>query len=124
VRGWLFLSLICTGSLLAVTGLRQFFIEPLGTSSSNSVWFLIQVLPLLLTLPGALRGQLRSMFLLCLVSSLYFIHAVLVINDEPLFLIASAELLFSLGLAVCTAVFVRKRRELDAESGPNISSEP
>jgi uncharacterized membrane protein len=58
------------------------------------------------------------------VSSLYFIHAVLVINDEPLFLIASAELLFSLGLAVCTAVFVRKRRELDAESGPNISSEP
>jgi uncharacterized membrane protein len=124
VRGWLFLSLICTGSLLAVTGLRQFFIEPLGTSSSNSVWFLIQVLPLLLPLPGALRGQLRSMFLLCLVSSLYFIHAVLVINDEPLFLIASAELLFSLGLAVCTAVFVRKRRELDAESGPNTPSEP
>ena len=124
MRGWLFLSLICTGSLLAVTGLRQFFIEPLGTSSSNSVWFLIQVLPLLLPLPGALRGQWRSMFLLCLVSSLYFIHAVLVINDEPLFLIASAELLFSLGLAVCTAVFVRKRRELDAESGPNISSEP
>lgn len=124
MRGWLFLSLICTGSLLAVTGLRQFFIEPLSTSSSNSVWFLIQVLPLLLPLPGALRGQLRSMFLLCLVSSLYFIHAVLVINDEPLFLIASAELLFSLGLAVCTAVFVRKRRELDAESGPNISSEP
>jgi uncharacterized membrane protein len=124
VRGWLFLSLICTGSLLAVTGLRQFFIEPLSTSSSNSVWFLIQVLPLLLPLPGALRGQLRSMFLLCLVSSLYFIHAVLVINDEPLFLIASAELLFSLGLAVCTAVFVRKRRELDAESSPNISSEP
>jgi uncharacterized membrane protein len=124
VRGWLFLSLICTGSLLAVTGLRQFFIEPLGTRSSNSVWFLIQVLPLLLPLPGALRGQLRSMFLLCLVSSLYFIHAVLVINDEPLFLIASAELLFSLGLAVCTAVFVRKRRELDAESSPNISSEP
>ena len=124
MRGWLFLSLICTGSLLAVTGLRQFFIEPLGTRSSNSVWFLIQVLPLLLPLPGALRGQLRSMFLLCLVSSLYFIHAVLVINDEPLFLIASAELLFSLGLAVCTAVFVRKRRELDAESGPNISSEP
>lgn len=124
MRGWLFLSLICTGSLLAVTGLRQFFIEPLSTSSSNSVWFLIQVLPLLLPLPGALRGQLRSMFLLCLVSSLYFIHAVLVINDEPLFLIASAELLFSLGLAVCTAVFVRKRRELDAESSPNISSEP
>lgn len=124
MRGWLFLSLICAGSLLAVTGLRQFFIEPLSTSLSNSVWFLIQVLPLLLPLPGALRGQLRSMFLLCLVSSLYFIHAVLVINDEPLFLIASAELLFSLGLAVCTAVFVRKRRELDAESGPNTPPEP
>ena len=115
MRGWLFLSLVCAGSLLPVTGLRQFFIEPLNTSSSNVIWFLIQVLPLLAPLPGALQGHLRSMFILCLVSSLYFIHAVLVINDEPLFFVALVEMFFALGLGVCTAVFVRKRREQDAE---------
>ncbi len=120
MRGWLFLSLVCAGSLLAVTGLRQFFIEPLASSSSNSVWFLIQILPLLLPLPGALRGQVRGMFLLCLVSSLYFIHAVLVINDEHLFLVALLEMIFALGLGICTAVFVRKRRELDATSNNDI----
>ena len=47
-----------------MTGLRQFFIEPLATPSSNGIWFLIQVLPLLLPMPGALRGELRSMFML------------------------------------------------------------
>ena len=114
MRGWLFLSLVCVGSLFAVTGMRQFFIEPLATSSSNGIWFLIQVLPLLLALPGALRSELSSMFVLCLISSLYFIHAVLVISDDRLFLVATVELLFALGLGISSAVFVRKRREHDA----------
>ena len=106
MRGWLFLSLVCAGSLLAVTGLRQFFIEPLNTSSSNVIWFLIQVLPLLAPLPGALQGQLRSMFILCLVSSLYFIHAVLVINDEPLFFVALVEMFFACALEDATTTSV------------------
>ena len=114
MRGWLFLSLVCVGSLFAVTGMRQFFIEPLATSSSNGIWFLIQVLPLLLALPGALKSELSSMFMLCLISSLYFIHAVLVISDDRLFLAATVELLFALGLGISSAVFVRKRREHDA----------
>ena len=116
MRGWLFLSLVCVGSLFAVTGMRQFFIEPLATSSSNGIWFLIQVLPLLLALPGALKSELSSMFMLCLISSLYFIHAVLVISDDRLFLAAMVELLFALGLGISSAVFVRKRREHDAAS--------
>ncbi|MBK87683.1 MAG: hypothetical protein CMQ44_02390 [Gammaproteobacteria bacterium] len=116
MRGWLFLSLVCVGSLFAVTGMRQFLIEPLNTPSSNAVWFLLQVLPLLLALPGALRGELRSMFMLCLISSLYFIHAVLVITDDRLFLAAAVELFFSLGLGISSAIFVRKRREQDAAS--------
>lgn len=114
MRGWLFLSLVCAGSLLAATGLRQFFIEPLATVSSNGIWFLIQVLPLLLPMPGALKGDLRSMFVLCLVSTLYFIHAVLVITDDHLFLVSSVEMFFSVGLGISAAIFVRKRRELDA----------
>ena len=116
MRGWLFLSLVCAGSLLAATGLRQFFIEPLATTSSNAIWFLIQVLPLLLPMPGALRGELRSMFMLCLVSTLYFIHAVLVITDDRLFGVAAVELFCALGLGASSAIFVRKRRELDARS--------
>ena len=67
-------------------------------------------------MPGALRGELRSMFMLCLVSTLYFIHAVLVITDEQLFLVAAIELFFALGLGVSSAIFVRKRRELDAST--------
>ena len=116
MRGWLFLSLVCAGSLLAVTGLRQFFIEPLASPSSNGIWFLIQVLPLLLPMPGALRGELRSMFMLCLISTLYFIHAVLVITDQRLFLFAAIELFFALALGISSAIFVRKRRELDAST--------
>jgi len=116
LRGWLFLSLVCVGSLFAVTGMRQFFIEPLANASSNGIWFLIQVLPLLLALPGALKSELSSMFMLCLISCLYFIHAVLVISDDRLFLAATVELLFALGLGISSAVFVRKRREHDAAS--------
>ena len=67
-------------------------------------------------MPGALRGELRSMFMLCLVSTLYFIHAVLVISEEKLFLVAAIELFFALGLGVSSAIFVRKRRELDAST--------
>ena len=77
MQGWLFLTFIMVGSLLGITGLRQFFIDPLPTTTLNAVWFFIQVLPLLLCLPSALRGQLKGMFFLCLVSTLYFIHGVL-----------------------------------------------
>ena len=67
-------------------------------------------------MPGALRGELRSMFMLCLVSTLYFIHAVLVITDERLLLVAVIELFFALGLGVSSAIFVRKQRALDAST--------
>ena len=67
-------------------------------------------------MPGALKGELRSMFMLCLVSTLYFIHAVLVISEEQQCLFASIELFFALGLGISSAIFVRKRRELDAST--------
>jgi hypothetical protein len=40
----------------------------------------------------------------------------LVISDEQLFLVAAIELFFALGLGVSSAIFVRKRRELDAST--------
>ena len=44
MQGWLFLTFIMVGSLLGITGLRQFFIDPLPTTPLNAVWFFIQVL--------------------------------------------------------------------------------
>ena len=102
------------GSLIGVTGMRQFFVEPLPDPSVNAIWFVLQILPLLLCLPAALRGQLKGMFFLCLVSTLYFIHGVLIVFDPALFYWAVAELFFSLALCGITALFVRKLREFNA----------
>jgi len=114
VKGWLFLSLMMVGSLFAMTGLRQFFIEPLEDPGVNAAWFLIQLLPLLLPLPGMLRGNLRPTFFMCMSSMLYFIHGVLVVFDPDLLVFGLFEILFSLGLCGATAVLVRRIREHEA----------
>ena len=113
MKGWLFIILIMLGSLVSLTGLRQFFIEPLATPSVNAAWFVIQIAPLLFTIPGVMQGQLKSMFILCMVSTLYFIHGILVIFDPALFWFGTAELFFSLALCVISALFVRKLREFN-----------
>ncbi|XOV84437.1 MAG: DUF2069 domain-containing protein [bacterium] len=114
MKGWLFLSLMMVGSLFALTGLRQFFIEPLDDPGVNAAWFLIQMLPLLLPLPGLLRGHLRPAFFMCMSSMLYFIHGVLVVFDPDLFVFGLFEILFSLGLCGATAILVRRIREHEA----------
>lgn len=113
MKGWLFIILVMLGSLVSLTGMRQFFLEPLATPAVNAVWFFIQIAPLLLTVPGVMQGQLKSMFLLCMVSTLYFIHGILVIFDPALFWFGTAELFFSLGLCSVSALFVRKLREFN-----------
>ena len=72
-----FLCLLTLGSLFALTGLRQFFIEPLASSSSNVIWFILQVAPLLAVVPGIVRGKYLSYVLTALFSMLYFVHGVL-----------------------------------------------
>ena len=47
MQGWLFLTFIMVGSLVGVTGMRQFFVEPLSDLSVNAIWFVLQILPLL-----------------------------------------------------------------------------
>ncbi len=121
MKGWLFLILVMAGSLLAVNGLRQFFIEPLPTGWINFLWFAIQIAPLLAALPGAMRGHVRGMFVLCIVSTLYFIHGVLIVFDPALFIVATCELFFSLSLCGLCALYVRKLREFIAQ---DVSSEP
>jgi uncharacterized membrane protein len=77
VQGLQFLTLIAIGSLFALTGLRQFFVEPLANPAPNLIWFIIQVLPLLLVLPGILKLSPRSYLLGALGAMLYFSHGVL-----------------------------------------------
>jgi uncharacterized membrane protein len=77
MKGLQFLSLGLIGSLFALTGLRQFFVTPLPGAVTNLLWFLAQVLPLLLVLPGILRLRARAFFFAALISMLYFIHGIL-----------------------------------------------
>ena len=114
MKGWLFIALILLGSLVALTGLRQFFIEPLPTTSVNVTWFVIQLLPLLAPLPGLLRLRLQSTFVLCMTSTLYFIHGVLLAFDVNMRVFGSFEIFFALALCATTALLVRKIRESEA----------
>jgi uncharacterized membrane protein len=114
--GWLFVALLLLGSIVALTGLRQFFIEPLATRGVNVTWFVIQLLPLLAPLPGLLRLKLRSIFVLCMTSTLYFIHGVLLVFDPNMQLMGGFEIFFALGLTAVAALLVRKIRESEAGS--------
>ena len=115
MQGWLFLSYACVGSLFALTGLRQFFVTPLPDTGPNLLWFAIQVAPLVLTLPGLMQETIRTTFILCLSSMLYFVHAVIMIYDGSLVVLGWAELIFSLGLCGATTMLVRHLREVEAD---------
>lgn len=103
----LFFSLVMLGSLIALTGLRQFFIEPLATTQSNIIWFLIQVLPLLAVVPGMLRMHYRSCFFAVLAASLYLIHGVLLAAVPETQVLGLTEVGFSLALIFCATYLVR-----------------
>jgi len=113
-RGWLFIALLLIGSLFALTGLRQFFIQPLATTSSNVVWFLIQVSPLLIILPGLLSVSTRSAFYAIVVALLYFIHGVLIAATEPLRWFGVVEIIVACALIADATWLLRKWRERDA----------
>ncbi len=114
MKGWLFVAFVMLGSLVALTGLRQFFVEPLANPLPNVIWFVLQLMPLLLPLPGLMRLKLSSTFILCMSSTLYFIHGVYVISDPKLQLLGVFEISFSLGLCATTAYLVRMIREAEA----------
>lgn len=80
----MFVALLLIGSLVGINGLRQFFVQPLPTTSVNIAWFLVQILPLLAVLPGMLRLRPRSVFGAAFVSMLYFVHGVLLAATPPL----------------------------------------
>ena len=118
--GLMFLSYLLIGSLVALTGMRQLFVEPLANTGTNIAWLLIQLLPLLAPLPGVMRARTRSFFILSLTSLLYFVHGVLVVFDDHLRWFGAFEILCSLALCALATIFVRRRREHDAAAGHDV----
>ena len=110
LRGLQFLCLLWIGSLFALTGLRQFFVEPLASTTSNLIWFTIQVLPLLLVLPGILTLKPRTYLLATLVAMLYFCHGVLQAVSVEDRLLGLWEVGFSLALVLTGAFGLRHLR--------------
>jgi len=115
LRGLQFLMLLWIGSLFALTGLRQFFVEPLSSTSSNLIWFGIQVLPLLLVLPGILSLKPRSYLLGVLVAMLYFCHGVLQAVSVEDRLLGLWEVGFSLAMVLTGSFALRHLRMALAE---------
>lgn len=116
MRGWQFIALLLAGSLFALTGLRQFFIEPLETTLPNLVWFALQVLPLVVVLPGFLALRTRSAFYLILAAMLYFIHGVLEASTPEMRLLAGVEIAISVALIGISTWMLRRLRERDARA--------
>lgn len=114
MRGWLFIILLLAGSLFALTGLRQFFIEPLAGSVTNTIWFIVQVLPLLLVIPGMLSLNTRSAFYMILAAMLYFIHGVLEAATPEQRTLALVEIVLSVALITIATWMLRRLRERDA----------
>lgn len=108
MKGLLFLTLLLIGCLFALTGLRQFFVEPLEGTVSNLLWFAIQVLPLLIVLPGVLRGSHRGFFYVVLASTLYFIHGTMEAATADQRAIAFWETGFAVALIAVASLAMRR----------------
>ena len=118
LRGLQFLCLLTIGCLFALTGLRQFFVEPLATPLSNGIWFLIQVLPLLLVIPGVLQQRARAYLLAGLAAMLYFSHGVLLAATAALRTLGFWEVGFAMLLVFVTTLAVRHLNRAGALSPP------
>lgn len=111
MKGLQFLALVLLGSLFAITGLRQYFVEPLDDALSNTLWFVIQVLPLLIVLPGVLRASHRGYFYAILAATLYFIHGTMEAATADQRLLALWETGFALALITVACLAMRRLNE-------------
>lgn len=115
MQGYIFIAYACVGSLFALTGLHQFFLNPDPSLWVNLVWFALQVLPLVIFVPSLMSGAVRSTLMLCLASLLYFVHGVIVCFEPNGGFLGATEIVFALTLCLVTAYIVRKLREQQAQ---------
>jgi uncharacterized membrane protein len=108
VKGFQFLCLVMIGSLFSITGLRQFFVQPHDSLSTNVLWFSIQALPLLLALPGVLRGTFGGYLFASFAGSLYFIHGTLQATTPGLRGMGLWEVAFAVALIGTASLAMRR----------------
>ena len=103
-----FLALLMIGSLFALTGLRQFFVQPLESPLPNLIWFVLQVAPLLAILPGVLRCSARGFFYAALAALLYFVHGVMEAATPELRIMAVWEIGFATALVAVASLAIKR----------------
>lgn len=108
MKGYQLTALLLIGSLFALTGLRQFFVQPLDSPLPNLIWFTLQVVPLIAVLPGVLRPTARGFFYAILASMLYFIHGVMEAATVELRTLALWEIGFATALAAAGSLAMRR----------------
>lgn len=82
----------------------------LGISAATPVIWLVQVLPLLIFLPGLLRGKVRSYAWMSFVVLLYFVHGVLLAFDAQRRWLGVVEVTLCVLMFVCLIVYIRRYR--------------
>ncbi|WP_312931031.1 DUF2069 domain-containing protein [Pseudomonas sp.] len=99
-------SLVCFLGLIALLSLNTLFFANLH-GARTVVILAIELLPLLLLLPGMLLGSARAHAWTCFVVNLYFIKGVLAAFDPARHLLGLLEIGLSLGLFLAALLYVR-----------------
>ncbi|WP_054892953.1 MULTISPECIES: DUF2069 domain-containing protein [unclassified Pseudomonas] len=100
------LSLACFFGLIALLVVNNLWFADLH-GARVEVILAIELIPLLLLLPGMLSGSARAHAWTCFVVNIYFIKGVLAAFDPARALLGWIEVLVSLGLFVSGLLYVR-----------------
>ncbi|MGE7993340.1 DUF2069 domain-containing protein [Pseudomonas sp. NPDC089554] len=100
------MALACFFSLIALLAVNNLWFAELH-GARVEVILAIELVPLLLLLPGMLKGSARAHAWTCFVVNIYFIKGVLAAFDPARALFGWVEVLVSLGLFVSGLLYVR-----------------
>ena len=101
-------------ALIALTAYHQLSVAPLASAASNAIWLTLQILPLILVLPGLVRLGTRSYFFAIIAAMLYFVHGVLLAVEPRLELLGLIETGLSVLLIATASFAVRALRHAEA----------
>ena len=99
-----FTLLLWIGSLFALLGLQRFVLDPLDSLLASAVVFIVQVAPLLLLTPLALRPGPRGPLWIALTLPLYLMHGIWQIDARP---VGMLEVIFALGAFMTAWMLLR-----------------
>ena len=107
----LLIIFILVGSLCAITGLRQFLLDPIGQAHLDLLWFGLQLLPLLMLLPGLIRARRKAFMYCALVSLFYFVHGIMLSTNPELQRLGILEAGLALVLTTIASLAARAASE-------------